>query len=236
MDHYKSGRHILVLGAGSDIAKALLRILFSSWSNCHFYLLARNVNALDEIEQEGKAKGHTIEIFTYDLLHPPELHFSNIECCLVFSGWLPPDNSEPEKAMIINYTAIRSFLDRLIKDNSGVLKQLIITGSIAGERVRPANKTYGEAKAALHKYAKELQQEWAGKMYVTLVIPGYVNTKMIEGKETPAMLTLSPQKMAEKYVGYLALRPRISYSQPAWKLIATILKLLPEFVIKKLKF
>lgn len=227
---------MLVLGAGSGIAMAITRILFERWKGASFYLLARNTAALEQLAEDGRILGNEVLIYYHDLLLDAPLNFSNIEYCLVFAGWLPPDNNQEPKTMQVNFTGIKSFVDLLISQNSHSLKHIIVTGSIAGVRVRPSNKQYGAAKSALHQYIMGLQAKWKGKFNITLVIPGYVRTKMLSGINTPKILTVSAEEMAGKYFMWLKTKPGIVYSQPAWKLIGIILKLIPGFILRKMKF
>ena len=224
----------MILGAGSDMAMALILELFAKWANCHFCLLARNTSKLEKLKTEAAANNHKVDLYTYDLEHPTDLHFSGIQYAITFAGWLPPDNTEPEKAMLINHTAIQLFLEGLIKDNNQTLEQIMITGSIAGVRVRPSNMAYGQAKAALHQYAYELQKRHPN-FVTTLVIPGYVKTRMLEGLSTPGALTLSVTQMAEKYLLWLETKPKTAYSQPAWRIIGLILRMIPSFILKRMK-
>lgn len=236
MARKKSHKNILILGAGSGMAMAFIQLLSKSWQHCTFHLLARDIQQLDAAKQQAEALGHQVILYTYDLLNPPKTDFTGMEFCVVYAGWLPPDNTEPEKTMTINCTGIQQFLDKFIPLNRLTLEHVIVTGSIAGTRVRPSNKAYGQAKANLHSYVYDLQKKWASIITITLTIPGYVKTKMIAGHIAPAFLTVTPEKMAEKYLGYFETKPTIVYSQPAWRLIAFVLKMIPEFIMKRLKF
>ncbi|MEO7309052.1 MAG: SDR family oxidoreductase [Chitinophagaceae bacterium] len=188
------------------------------------------------LAHQGDALGHHIHLHTYDLLNPSDLDLTDIEYCITYAGWLPPDNSEPEKTMLVNCTGIQFFLDKLINVNRLILEHVVITGSIAGVRVRPSNEAYGKAKHCLHQYVHNLQEKYGAKITFTLVIPGYVQTKMIAGHNTPALLTVSTQKMARKYIDYLESKPKLAYSQPAWGLIAIVIKMIPGFILKRMKF
>jgi short-subunit dehydrogenase len=230
-----SHKSILILGAGSDIGIALLHQLFHKWQQCRFYLLARRPDALQSLVEEGKTMGHTVETYAYDLLHPTDLRFYGVNYYIALAGWLPSDNSQPEKSMQVNFTGIKNFSEQLIATNRENLQAVIITGSVAGVRVRPANWTYGKAKAALHQYTRQLANHYKKNFTVTLVIPGYVRTKMIARHTTPAPLTLSAEKMAAKYMLWLQQGPTVVYSQAVWKWISAILRIMPEAIIKRMK-
>lgn len=236
MSENKSGNRILILGAGSDMAGAMIRLLFQEWNGCTFYLLARNISALKELAAQGESSGHKVELHHYDLMEPARLHFPNTEYCITYTGWLPDNKEAFEKSMLLNFTGIEVFVNGLIEDSGQTLKHIIITGSVAGVRCRPANRAYGLAKMALHDYALRLQKKWVGKIAVTLVIPGYVRTKMIADMKTPGILTLTTEQIAKKYYRYLESKPKKVYSQFSWKLVSTTLRLLPEFIIKRLNF
>lgn len=229
------GNRILILGASSDMAIAFIKLLFHKWNSSHFYLLARNTDTINNLIAEGKLFGHTVEVKAYDLLQPTEVFFTEINYLVVYAGWLPPDNSQPELSMQVNFTAIKSFVEKFISNNTASLKQIILTGSMAGVRVRPKNRSYGQAKAALHQYAKKLQQQWKKQFTVTLVIPGLVKTKMIAYHKTPALLTISVEVIAEKYWHWMHTQPQVVYSQRIWQFIAFGLRNIPDFLIRNTK-
>jgi decaprenylphospho-beta-D-erythro-pentofuranosid-2-ulose 2-reductase len=235
MPRKKSHKNILILGATSDMALAFINLFIDNWQKCTFHLLARNTETLHELKSRAETLGHHVFLYTYDLLNPPELNFTGIEYYIVYAGWLPPDNTEPEKTMLVNNTAIQHFTNKVIAANRNHLDHMIITGSVAGVRVRPSNRAYGQAKARLHEYVKALQKKFYPTFTCTLVIPGYVETKMIAGHKTPGFLTASPGDMAIKYWTWLETKPKIAWSQPVWRLIAFILKMIPEFIVKRLK-
>ena len=235
MPRKKSHKNILILGATSEMALAFINLIIDNWHHCTFYLLARNTATLLELKNRGEALGHQVLLYTYDLMNPPELHFSGIDYYVVYAGWLPPDNSEYEKAMVINNTGIQHFTNKIITSNLNHLEHIIITGSIAGVRVRPANKAYGNSKAGLHHYARGLQKNHHSIITSTIVISGFVKTRMIIGRKTLGLLTVSPAYMALKYCAWLETKPKTGWSQPVWRLIAIGLKMVPEFIVKRLK-
>lgn len=232
----QNNKHILILGATSDIASPLLLTIISKWKHCTFYLLARNTEKLHDIKKTIEEQNNYVELINYDLLNPPDVHFSRIEYCIILAGWLPKNENETNKTMLVNFSGIKIFIDKLIFDNINSLKQIIITGSIAGVRIRSKNKNYGMAKQALHHYALNLQNNKEYHFKTALVIPGYIKTKMIEGINTPKTLTISPENLAAKYFIWMDEKPSIVYSQPIWRGIALILKTIPEFIMKRLNF
>jgi NAD(P)-dependent dehydrogenase (short-subunit alcohol dehydrogenase family) len=54
---------------------------------------------------------------------------------------------------------------------------IIMIGSVSGTRPSPGTAAYGAAKAGLHHLATSLAVEWAPKVRVNAVIPGFVATE-----------------------------------------------------------
>ena len=231
-----SNKSIVILGASADMAKPFIEKLMSGNSFGTYYLLARDVTKLNDIKSNLILSGAEVNVLSIDLSGPFEpFYFKEVHCFVSFAGWLPENNNQLEKSMLINYEAIKQFTLDLITNNRSTLEHVMIIGSIAGVRVRQRNWNYGAAKAALHQFAIELQRTYTS-FRTTLIIPGYVQTKMLDGLKTPKPLTLSTDAMADKLTGYLKTKPGLVYSQTAWRVIGMILLLIPEFIFKRLKF
>jgi NAD(P)-dependent dehydrogenase (short-subunit alcohol dehydrogenase family) len=54
---------------------------------------------------------------------------------------------------------------------------IIMIGSVSGTRPSPGTAAYGAAKAGLHQLATSLAVEWAPKVRVNAVVPGFVATE-----------------------------------------------------------
>jgi NAD(P)-dependent dehydrogenase (short-subunit alcohol dehydrogenase family) len=54
---------------------------------------------------------------------------------------------------------------------------IIMIGSVSGTRPSPGTAAYGAAKAGLHHLATSLAVEWAPKVRVNTVVPGFVTTE-----------------------------------------------------------
>ena len=67
---------------------------------------------------------------------------------------------------------------------------LVVLSSVAGERVRRANFIYGSSKAGLDGFAQGLGDALTGSgARVLIVRPGFVRTKMTEGRPTVPLST-----------------------------------------------
>src|SRR6202042_2820105 len=58
---------------------------------------------------------------------------------------------------------------------------IIMVGSVSGARPSPGTAAYGAAKAGLHHLVTSLAIEWAPKIRVNCVAPGYVDTDGADG-------------------------------------------------------
>ena len=58
---------------------------------------------------------------------------------------------------------------------------IIMIGSVSGTRPSPGTAAYGAAKAGLHHLATSLAIEWAPKVRVNTVVPGFVATESAAG-------------------------------------------------------
>jgi NAD(P)-dependent dehydrogenase (short-subunit alcohol dehydrogenase family) len=58
---------------------------------------------------------------------------------------------------------------------------IIMIGSVSGVRPSPGTAAYGAAKAGLHHLATSLAVEWAPKVRVNTVVPGFVATEAAAG-------------------------------------------------------
>ena len=68
------------------------------------------------------------------------------------------------------------------------------------------------------------------------VQPGFVKTKMLEGVETPAPLTATPERVADHIFRTWKKRKPVVFTPPFWRLIMTILAHIPEKIFEKIDF
>ncbi len=135
-----------------------------------------------------------------------------------------------------NYIAQVSLLNQFVQKSKGTKKTTIIgISSVAGERGRQSNYIYGSAKAAFTTYLSGLRNDlFKSEIHVMTVLPGFMNTKMIENIQTPKLLTANPQYVASKIYSSYQKKKNIVYILPIWRLIMIIIRSIPEFIFKKL--
>jgi len=110
---------------------------------------------------------------------------------------------------------------------------LVGISSIAGDRGRKSNPAYCASKAALTTYLEGLRNRLAPYgVTVTTVKPGYVRTKLLEGKK--GIFWAAPVDEAARIIaGRVEKRHEVFYVYRRWALVGLVLKLLPRFLFKR---
>ena len=111
---------------------------------------------------------------------------------------------------------------------------LVVFSSVAGVRVRRANYVYGSAKAGLDGFANGLADALHGTWGALLIArPGFVIGRMTEGM-TPAPLSSTPEQVAAATASALAKRRRTVWMPWALRPMFCALRLLPQFVWRRM--
>ena len=108
--------------------------------------------------------------------------------------------------------------------------------SVAGDRGRAPRYHYGCAKAGLNAYLSGLRQRlFKSGVFVMNVKPGYCRTKMVAGWDLPAAMTSEPDEVARAILKALRRKQETLYVRWMWRWIMGVIRLLPEFIFKRLK-
>ena len=238
-------KNILIYGANSKISLELLSII-SNDSN-RIILFARNANELKKNLKKYKIK-KKITIYACDLLDLKKnlsliskIKFK-INGIFWFAGYTGNANLEfkideaLKKNIFINFLHPILILNRLTKkiEKNGQSFIVYFT-SVAGLRGRSKNIFYGSAKSASITYLSGLRQRFNDKIKVITVIPGYMKTKPFKIK-TFDFLVSKPRYVALRILKAIKQNEEIVYINWLWRLIMTLVKLIPEKIFKKLKF
>ena len=140
--------------------------------------------------------------------------------------------------MLTNYIGPSILLEEaaniLLRNNMPSV--IVGISSISGERGRAKNYFYGSAKAGFTQFLSGLRQKLNNtNVHVMTVKPGYVRTKMLKNTFTPNFLSSNPEDIAKLIIRSINLKKNVVYGWK-WKIIITILKIIPEFIFKKMKF
>jgi decaprenylphospho-beta-D-erythro-pentofuranosid-2-ulose 2-reductase len=146
------------------------------------------------------------------------------------------DFEEARTVIDVNFTGAVSILTLLAGHLAGQRDGFIVAiSSVAGDRGRQSNYTYGSAKGALAIYLQGLRNRLhrSGVRVVT-VKPGFVDTGMTYG--LPGMFLMGSPARAGEAVARAVERGRdVVYIPWFWRWVMLIIRLVPERVFKRLR-
>ena len=112
---------------------------------------------------------------------------------------------------------------------------ICMLSSVAGDRGRQGNYTYGAAKAGLTAYLSGLRNRLhASNVQVTTVKPGFMDTKMTYGMDLPGPLVATPEQAGKAIHSAIKKRKDVAYVLWMWRYIMLIIRSIPEWQFKKM--
>lgn len=238
----------LILGAKSAIAKAIAVEL--SKQKVNLLLASRNANELQDFKITLENKfANKILLLEFDALafDTHEKFFEqlpiSVDAAFCVFGFLgeqreaQTNRAEMFRILETNYTGAVSILE-IIAGQFEKNKQGLIVGisSVAGERGRQSNYFYGSSKAGFTAYLSGLRNRLhKSNVHVLTVIPGYVKTAMTSNLELPPVVSTSPDVVAKAVIKAIASNRNVIYVPGIWRSIMLVIKLIPEFIFKRLK-
>ena len=110
---------------------------------------------------------------------------------------------------------------------------IVALSSIAAARARPDNFIYGASKAGFDAFFDGLAYELADHgVTVSVLRPGFVHTRMTEGREVPPLAT-RPEDVSAVAVGTVG-RSGATYVSLPQRAVAVALRVLPRAVVRRL--
>lgn len=239
---------VLLLGAGSDIARSLARKFASE--GYEIQLAARNASRTGPLEQDIAIRYNVpCTAHEFDATRP-ETHaafFASLpvlpDITISIFGYLgdqkiaSSDWAECERIIAVNYTGAVSILNVVANAYAAHGRGTIVgISSVAGERGRQSNYLYGSAKAGFTAYLSGLRNRLnpAG-VHVLTVKPGFVDTKMTENMSLPPLVTAQPDAVAAAIFDAVRKKKNVLYVKWMWRWIMLLIKSIPESVFKKMK-
>ena len=235
-------KDVLILGANSDVAKQAIRLYVEAGHRVT--AASRSTQELEAFVLQNQLSNVVVKYFDatafdthasfyHSLGHKPAIvlyaagfQVSNDEALLDWNGTL--------RMMQVHYAGAVSILNLVSMDGANIkLERIIGLSSLSGVRGRKSNFVYGSTKAAFTTYLAGLRQYLAPrKIFVNVVIAGYIRSKMTNHLALPEKLLMEPKFIAEKIVkagASFEIVPGLK-----WKLIYQVLKRLPEGLVAKL--
>ena len=241
-------QRVLIVGATSAIAADVARAYAARGARLH--LLARSAPKLQALVETLGTAVVTFALADFTdlgqvepLVRQAEVELGGIDVVLIAHGDLGDQVKserrfdEAEAIFRTNLLSVVAFLvplaNLLEMQGSGCIG--VIT-SVAGERGRPRNYTYGAAKGALNVYLQGLRSRLfrAGVQVVTLKL-GPVDTPMTVSHQKTALFA-QPARVAASIVHALDAGAAEAYVPSFWGAIMPIVRNTPERVFQLLPF
>ena len=236
--------NIIVIGATSGIGKALFEKYVKEGNRLG--IIGRRTQLLDELKHQYPSKTHTA---TADITKQDEVEqaisslqkkLGSIDLAIVCSGMgdlNPSLDYNVERPTIdtnvIGWTFVVDMLYNLFEQQGhGHLVAITSAGGLRGEPMAPA---YSATKAYQINYMEALRKKAykaGGKITVTDVRPGLVDTAMAKGE---GLFWVMPVEKVARQI-YTAIRNKNSkiYVTKRWHLLAAINKNLPFKLYKRM--
>lgn len=242
------GASVLIVGAVSDIGCAIARAYAAVGRP--LILCARQCGRLDADATDLRLRhGVAVELVEFDVLDTAS-HAALLDRLGELPGTVvsvvgllgeqarsAADPAEADLVLRTNFVAPALFLgevaNRMERRASGTI---IGISSVAGERGRATNYIYGAAKAGFTAFLSGLRNRLHGAgVHVVTVKPGFVATRMTEGMKLPKPLTVQPEIVAASVLRAERTRSDVVYVSGRWRLVMTVIRLLPEGRFKRMK-
>jgi len=242
-----NNNHVLILGARSDIAKAIAHRFASEGSSID--LAARGSESLlvDKADLEVR---YNVEVTLHDFdVLDTQSHASFVEtlpvmpttvvCVVGYMGSQADSEKRPDAAVKVIRTNFEGpasiFLVLASHFEARGSGTLVGISSVAGLRGRASNYIYGSAKAGFSAFLSGLRNRLTGSgVHVVTVLPGFVATRMTEGMDLPSRLTAQPEEVAKAVWTAVDRKRDIIYVRSVWRFIMIIICAIPEKIFKRL--
>jgi short-subunit dehydrogenase len=243
----------LILGASSGIARALCGELAKDGTA--LVVSGRNADEIEAIAADLRVRFDvpvSVEIFdALDFADHPEFFArcvaqagGRLGTVVLCHGWMTDqetteqDFAAARRTIDVNLSSAVSLLhlaaDHMAGHGEGVIAAI---SSVAGDRGRLTNYTYGSTKAGLQAFLSGLRNRlYHHGVHVLDIRPGLVATAMTDGLVNPdSPLVATPDTIARDIVRALGKRKNVLYTPWFWRPIMAVIRNLPETVFKRLR-
>jgi len=240
-------KQLLILGATSDVAKALAHQFAGQGYN--ITLAARNserlADVVTDIEIRHSVQAAAVEFDALDFGGHAAFYNSltpKPDVVISVFGYLgnqetaQTDFAEAQQIVNTNYTGAVSILNVVANDfERRKAGTMIGISSVAGDRGRKSNYIYGSAKAGFTAYLSGLRNRLQkSNVHVMTVKPGFIRTKMTANMPLPGPVTAKPEQVARDIFRAYQKKSNQLYTLWMWKYIMLIIRHLPEPIFKRL--
>jgi len=243
--------NVFIVGATSAIAQAVARRYAEA--GARLFLSARTPSRLETVAADLRARG-AAAVWTFPMTLDDEAGIAamydaawaalgTVNIALVAYGALPDqERASAETGYLVTQfrlnaesvlVCLAGLAQRFVPQHGGVIA---VIGSVAGDRGRGTNYLYGAAKAAIHAFASGLRASlYRQGVHVLTIKPGFVSTPMTAQLKLPARLVAQPEAIAGRIARAIARRSNVVYVPGFWRIIMTVVRLIPEGLFKRLR-
>jgi decaprenylphospho-beta-D-erythro-pentofuranosid-2-ulose 2-reductase len=243
-------RKILIVGATSAIAEATAR-LFATRGDA-LYLVGRKAAFLQSIAADLKVRsGRDVGVEVLDanditaheaMLKRASDFLGGLDTVLIAYGTLSDQKACEGSAELTVHELTNngvSTVALLVPIAEAFERQkkgsIAVISSVAGDRGRQSNYTYGSAKALVSTFMSGLRQRLAKAGVAVITIkPGFVDTPMTAAFPK-GPLWAKPEKVAAGIVKAIDTSASVVYLPSFWWAIMLIIRSIPERIFVKLK-
>jgi decaprenylphospho-beta-D-erythro-pentofuranosid-2-ulose 2-reductase len=244
-------RRMVIVGATSNIAEQCAR-LWVEKSVIDLTLIARDLSRLESIANDLKVRSpsSSLKVIRANFKDPGSIKKSiqhilkqgHVDSVLIAHGSLP-DQSACQNDVLLNADTLfingispvlfaEIFTTEMLSYGHG---NIGIISSVASDRGRKSNYSYGSAKSMISVYVEGLQHRVAGtKVKITLIKPGPTRTRMTEHLRDLKPRLANPELVAQDIVAAMDNGVKVVYSPKKWKVIMFIIRRLPDFIFNRI--
>lgn len=238
---------MLVFGATSAIAQEVARLYAARGDRLH--LVGRNSEKLTRAAERCEGAEVTTQVADFALLEDNErvvrdalAALGRCDLAVIAHGELTDqqqterDFAAAEASLRTNLLSVVSLVVPLANHfEAARAGHLAVITSVAGDRGRPRNYTYGSAKGALNLYLQGVRSRLYPAVHVTALKLGPVDTPMTTDHPKNALFATS-EGAARGIVRALDRRAAEAYVPWYWAWIMPVVKHTPEALFQKLRF
>jgi decaprenylphospho-beta-D-erythro-pentofuranosid-2-ulose 2-reductase len=242
---------IVIVGATSAIAEHCCR-LWVAEGPTDVTLIVRDTVKAEKIAADLRVRGPeaTVTVVKGNFLDPAAVGTlvesvaatGPIDIALIAQGWLSDQQSIQNdlvalrESVEINAVSPMLFAEAFARHFATIGRGTLgIIGSVAGDRGRKANYTYGAAKGFLARYAEGMDHRFAGTgVKVVLIKPGPTDSPMTADLKAKGRRVAATEDVARTIVNGMKRGKPVIYAPPIWQAIMLVVRHLPRFVFNKL--
>jgi len=234
--------NVIIIGATSGIGRALAKEMASS--GCIVGVTGRRIELLNTLEQELAIQCYKSQFDVTDAEKTTTAfealvsEMGGIDAVVINSGFgstnadFPLDDElETVAVNVAGFTTVANLAYRYFQQQGA--GHIIGISSVAAVRGGPF-MTYNASKAYVSSYLEGLacrKEARNGKIIITDVRPGFVDTPMAQGDDL--FWVASPERAAQQIYTAIKRKKRIVYITKRWRLIASLIKVLPFWLYRK---